>query len=48
MIRVLLFLKYVSDGWFDHRERYERELSDPLLVERKMSYELFVLTKGAD
>ena len=33
-ILVMLFLKYVSDVWFDHRERYERELNDPQRVER--------------
>ena len=47
-ILVMLFLKYVSDVWFDHRERYERELRDPLRVERRLSREPFVLPKGAD
>src|SRR4051794_22995708 len=47
-ILVMLFVKYVSDVWFDHREQYEHELKDPLRVERRMSYEPFRLPKGAD
>ncbi|MBK8021877.1 MAG: type I restriction-modification system subunit M N-terminal domain-containing protein [Chloroflexi bacterium] len=36
-ILVMLFLKYVSDVWFDHREQYEREFGgDPSRVERHM------------
>lgn len=47
-ILVMLFVKYISDVWFDHREQYERELNDPERVERRMSREPFVLPKGAD
>ena len=47
-ILVMLFVKYVSDVWFDHREQYERELRDPERVERRLSHEPFVLPKGAD
>lgn len=47
-ILVMLFVKYVSDVWFDHREQYERELRDPERVERRLSREPFVLPKGAD
>ena len=47
-ILVMLFVKYVSDVWFDHRDQYERELHDPERVERRLSREPFVLPKGAD
>src|SRR5690349_4126598 len=47
-ILVILFVKYVSDVWFDHREQYEHELHDPERVERRLSREPFVLPKGAD
>src|SRR5450432_2357534 len=47
-ILVMLFVKYVSYVWFDHREQYERELRDPERVERRLKYEPFVLPKGAD
>ena len=38
-ILVMLFVKYVSDVWFDHRDQYERELHDPERVERRLSRE---------
>ena len=47
-IRVMLFVKYVSDVWFDHREQYQRELRDPERVERRLSRDPFVMPKGAD
>ena len=44
----MLFVKYISDVWFDHRALYEREIQDPARIERRMSREPFVLPKGAD
>ena len=48
-ILVMLFVKYVSDVWFDHLEQYEREFGDdPDRIERRMSREPFKLPKGSD
>ncbi len=48
-ILVMLFVKYVSDVWFDHREQYERDFAgDSERVERRLSREPFKLAKGSD
>ncbi len=48
-ILVMLFLKYVSDAWIDHREQYERQYGDDEeRIMRRMSREPFVLPKGSD
>lgn len=48
-ILVMLFVKYVSDVWFDHREQYERQYAgNPERVERVLSREPFILPAGAD
>lgn len=45
----MLFVKYVSDVWHDHRAQYEREFAgDAAHVERRLSRELFKLPQGAD
>ena len=47
-VLTMLFLKYVSDVWKDHRDRYEAEHPDaPDLVEAMMLQEAFVLPTGA-
>ena len=47
-VLTMLFLKYVSDVWKDHRARYEVEYPDaPDLVEAMMLQEAFVLPEGA-
>ena len=47
-VLTMLFLKYVSDVWKDHRARYEAEYPDaPDLVEAMMLQEAFVLPDGA-
>jgi len=44
----MLFLKYVSDVWKDHRARYEEEHGDmPELIDALMQQEAFVLPEGA-
>lgn len=48
-ILVMLFLKYVSDVWFDHYEQYRQRLGDdPERLERRMGREPFRLPKGSD
>lgn len=47
-VLTMLFLKYVSDVWKDHRTRYEQEHPDtPELIDALMQQEAFVLPKGA-
>ena len=47
-VLTMLFLKYVSDVWKDHRDRYEAEHPDaPGLVEAMMLQEAFLLPTGA-
>ncbi|OWY08398.1 type I restriction-modification system subunit M [Thioclava sp. F42-5] len=47
-VLTMLFLKYVSDVWKDHRTRYEAEYPDaPELVDAMMQEEAFVLPEGA-
>ncbi len=48
-ILVMLFWKYISDLWRDHRDRYLREYDgDEALVARRMAREPFQLPDGAD
>lgn len=48
-ILVMLFLKYISDVWKDHRERYLQEFGgDELRVQRRLSRERFQLPDGCD
>ncbi|MCA0455401.1 MAG: type I restriction-modification system subunit M [Chloroflexi bacterium] len=48
-ILVMLFVKYVSDVWFDHKAQYEREFAgDSERVERRLSREPFKLAAGSD
>ena len=48
-ILVMLFVKYISDVWFDHYEQYQQEYGDdPDALERRMSHEPFKLPKGSD
>ncbi|HUN10456.1 MAG TPA: type I restriction-modification system subunit M [Aggregatilineales bacterium] len=48
-ILVMLFVKYISDVWSDHREaliaQYEGDVGR---AERSLQYERFILPKGAD
>ncbi|MCT4556494.1 MAG: type I restriction-modification system subunit M N-terminal domain-containing protein [Pelagimonas sp.] len=47
-VLTMLFLKYVSDVWKDHRARYEAEHPNaPELVDALMQQEAFVLPTGA-
>lgn len=47
-VLTMLFLKYVSDVWKDHRARYEAEHpNSPELVDALMQQEAFVLPSGA-
>ena len=47
-VLTMLFLKYVSDVWKDHRTKYEMEYPNaPDLVEALMQQEAFVLPVGA-
>jgi type I restriction enzyme M protein len=47
-VLTLLFLKYVSDVWKDHKARYTAEHPDaPELVDAMMLQEAFVLPIGA-
>jgi len=47
-VLTMLFLKYVSDVWKDHRAKYEAEYPDhPDLVDAMMLQESFVLPAGA-
>jgi type I restriction enzyme M protein len=48
-ILVMLFVKYISDVWHDHRAQYERQYADnPERIERAMNREPFKLPKGSD
>ena len=48
-ILVMVFLKYISDVWNDHRERYLKEFNeDSGRVERRLSRERFKLPNGCD
>lgn len=48
-ILVMLFWKYVSDVWRDHRDRYVAEYSgDETRVQRRLSRERFQLPDGCD
>ena len=48
-ILVMLFVKYVSDVWADHRAQYERDFAgDAERVERRLSREPFKLPPGSD
>ena len=43
-ILVMLFVKYISDVWFDHRAQYEKQYGDDVeRVARSMRYEKFAL-----
>lgn len=48
-ILVMVFLKYISDVWNDHRERYLKEFNREISrVERRLSRERFQLPNGCD
>ena len=48
-ILVMLFLKYISDVWRDHYERYKQQYGgDEERTQRRMEREKFVLPEGAD
>ncbi len=48
-ILVMVFLKYISDVWNDHYERYLKEYDrDTVRVERRLSRERFQLPAGCD
>ena len=48
-ILVMLFWKYVSDVWSDHRDRYMAEYkNDEVRVKRRLSRERFQLPDGCD
>src|ERR1700685_3822052 len=48
-ILVMLFWKYVSDVWRDHRDRYMQEYgNDTSRVQRRLSRERFQLPDGCD
>ena len=48
-ILVMLFLKYISDVWNDHRGRYLKEFNDDVArVNRRLSRERFQLPEGCD
>lgn len=48
-ILVMLFLKYISDVWNDHRERYMKEFAgDKVRVDRRLSRERFQLPDSCD
>lgn len=45
----MLFLKYVSDAWTEHRTEYERKYGgDPTRVERALKRERFVVPKESE
>lgn len=47
-ILVMLFLKYISDTWLDHYEKYKAQYGDDEeRIHRKLERERFVLPKGA-
>ena len=48
-ILVMLFVKYISDVWNDHRGRYLKEFNgDEARVQRRLSRERFQLPEGCD
>lgn len=48
-ILVMLFLKYISDVWRDHRDQLRaRYPGDEARVQRQLRYERFVLPEGCD
>ncbi|NHN89471.1 type I restriction-modification system subunit M [Acetobacter conturbans] len=48
-VLTLLFLKYISDVWQDHYDRYKAEYGDnPDLIAAMLQQERFVLPTGAD
>ncbi len=48
-ILVMLFVKYISDVWFDHYAQYEQQFGgDAERIERRMSREPFRLPKDSD
>lgn len=48
-ILVMLFVKYISDVWHDHRSQYEAQYANnPERIERAMNREPFKLPKGSD
>src|SRR5437773_9417069 len=48
-ILVMLFLKYITDVWFDHREALrEKYGDDEERIERSMGRERFVLPPNSD
>ena len=48
-ILVMVFLKYISDVWTDHRDEYLKEYKgDVLRVKRRLSRERFQLPEGCD
>lgn len=47
-ILVMLFLKYISDHWKDHLEKYRKQYGDDeARIRRRLERERFVLTEGA-
>ena len=47
-VLTMLFLKYISDVWHDHYERYRAEYGDePELIDELMKNERFVLPSSA-
>ncbi len=47
-ILVMLFLKYISDVWKDHYEKYKKQYSsDDERIRRRLGRERFVLPKGS-
>jgi len=47
-ILVMLFLKYISDVWQDHYEKYRKQYGDDeVRIRRRLDRERFVLPKGA-
>ena len=47
-VLTMLFLKYISDVWLDHYERYQAEYGDePELIDELMKNERFVLPSSA-
>lgn len=46
-ILTMLFLKYISDVWQDHRDAYQKQYGDaPELIEEMMKTERFVDRKS--
>jgi len=42
-VLVMLFLKYISDVWQDHYEKYKKKYSDDIRIRRRLERERFVL-----